>query len=303
MAKTKISEFSATPANNTDIDGINIAEGCAPSGINNAIRELMSQLKDQQAGTSGDNFTVGGNLAVTGTTVMAGAVTCSAAAVFSSTVAISGVATAPTPTFADDSTKVATTAFVQDAIAAIPSKLADSGANGIVVRTSDGVTTARTLTAANTYLTVTNGDGVSGNPTIDIADFGIGTIKIAESAIDATKLNGGQTGSAPVFASRAWASFMLEPFFGTTASINGSGNISTIVRTGTGLYTVTFVTAMSDANYAVIGSSHGSSGASASLGQTFGVYSKSTTGFYINITDPTSNNYSDPIECGFSVIG
>lgn len=54
MPKTKISEFSTTPANNTDIDGINIAEGCAPSGINDAIRELMSQLKDWQAGLSGD---------------------------------------------------------------------------------------------------------------------------------------------------------------------------------------------------------------------------------------------------------
>jgi hypothetical protein len=81
MAKNKISEFSSTPANNTDIAGINIAEGCAPSGINNAIRELMAQLKDQQAGTDGDNFTVGGGFTSVG------------AAVFSSTVAIAGVAT------------------------------------------------------------------------------------------------------------------------------------------------------------------------------------------------------------------
>jgi hypothetical protein len=56
MAKTKISEFSATPSNNTDIDGINIAEGCAPSGINNAIRELMAQLKDFQTGAAGDSY-------------------------------------------------------------------------------------------------------------------------------------------------------------------------------------------------------------------------------------------------------
>jgi hypothetical protein len=67
MAKNKVSEYSATAANNTDIGGINIAEGCAPSGINNAIRELMAQLKDMQSGTDGDNFTVGGNLSVTGT--------------------------------------------------------------------------------------------------------------------------------------------------------------------------------------------------------------------------------------------
>lgn len=92
MPKNKISEFSSTPANNTDIAGINIAEGCAPSGINNAIRELMAQLKDQQSGTDGDDFTVGGNLTVTGT------------------------ATGSTPSVSDDSTKFATTAFVRDII-------------------------------------------------------------------------------------------------------------------------------------------------------------------------------------------
>jgi hypothetical protein len=81
MAKNKISEFSSTAANNTDIANINIAEGCAPSGINNAIRELMAQLKDQQTGADGDNFTVGGGF------------TCTGAAVFSSTVAVAGVAT------------------------------------------------------------------------------------------------------------------------------------------------------------------------------------------------------------------
>ena len=63
MARTKISEFSATPNDNTDIDGIDIAEGCAPSGINNAIRELMSQLKDFQTGSAGDPF----NGAINGT--------------------------------------------------------------------------------------------------------------------------------------------------------------------------------------------------------------------------------------------
>lgn len=66
MANTKISEYSSIPANNTEIDGINIAEGCAPSGINNAIRELMAQLKDFQTGSAGDNLTVGGSLSVTG---------------------------------------------------------------------------------------------------------------------------------------------------------------------------------------------------------------------------------------------
>jgi hypothetical protein len=67
MSRTKISEYSATAADNTDINAINIAEGCAPSGINNAIREMMKQLKDFQAGTAGDPLSVGGNLSYTGT--------------------------------------------------------------------------------------------------------------------------------------------------------------------------------------------------------------------------------------------
>jgi hypothetical protein len=58
MPKTKISEFDVNPDNNTDINSINIAEGCAPSGINNAIRQLMSDLKDLQAGTSGDTIPI-----------------------------------------------------------------------------------------------------------------------------------------------------------------------------------------------------------------------------------------------------
>ena len=70
MAKNKVSEWSAVPANNTDIGGIDIAEGCAPSGINNAIREMMAQLKDQQSGTDADSFTVGGNLIVSGTATL-----------------------------------------------------------------------------------------------------------------------------------------------------------------------------------------------------------------------------------------
>jgi hypothetical protein len=88
MAKNKISEYSSTAANNTDIGGIDIAEGCAPSGINNAIRELMAQLKDQQAGTDGDNLSVGGNLSVTGTSALTGAVTITGAVASASDITI-----------------------------------------------------------------------------------------------------------------------------------------------------------------------------------------------------------------------
>jgi hypothetical protein len=68
MAKTKISEYSPTASNNTDIQSINIDEGCAPSGINNAIRELMTHLKNFQDGSSGDSLT-SANVIVTGGTI------------------------------------------------------------------------------------------------------------------------------------------------------------------------------------------------------------------------------------------
>jgi hypothetical protein len=70
MAKTKISEWSATPADNTDISNINIAEGCSPANVNNAIRSVMSQVKDLQAGTSGDTIplTAGGTGATSAST-------------------------------------------------------------------------------------------------------------------------------------------------------------------------------------------------------------------------------------------
>jgi hypothetical protein len=79
MARTKISEFSVTAADNTEIDGIDIAEGCAPSGINNSIRELMSQLKDFQTGAAGDPFNGAVNGTVGATTPATGAFTTVAA--------------------------------------------------------------------------------------------------------------------------------------------------------------------------------------------------------------------------------
>ena len=86
MAKTKISEYSSTANSNTDIASINIDEGCAPSGINNAIRALMAQLKNFQTGADGDSF----NGPVGSTTPAAGAFTTLSA---SSTLSVTGAGT------------------------------------------------------------------------------------------------------------------------------------------------------------------------------------------------------------------
>jgi len=51
MAKTNITQYSATPSSNTDINSINIDENCPASGLNNAIRELMAHLKNVDTGS------------------------------------------------------------------------------------------------------------------------------------------------------------------------------------------------------------------------------------------------------------
>jgi hypothetical protein len=57
------------------------------------------------------------------------------------------------------------------------------------------------------------------------------------------------TGSAPVYACRAWVNFN-----GTgTVAIRESGNVSSVTRNGTGDYTINFTTAMPDANYSILG--------------------------------------------------
>jgi hypothetical protein len=132
--------------------------------------------------------------------------------------------------------------------------IAGLSSNGIIARTGAGTAAARTVTAG-TGIAVTNGDGVSGNPTV-AAD--LASQAEAEAGTDNTKvmtplrlrnaLNA--TGSAPVYACRAWVNFN-----GTgTVAILASGNVSSITDNGTGDYTVNFTTALQDANYAVNGS-------------------------------------------------
>jgi hypothetical protein len=57
------------------------------------------------------------------------------------------------------------------------------------------------------------------------------------------------TGPAPMYACRAWANFD-----GTTSppTLRGNGNVTSVIRTGRGRYTVTFDIDMPDSNYSVV---------------------------------------------------
>jgi hypothetical protein len=101
MPKNKISEYSSTAADNTDIGGINIAEGMAPSDVNNALREQMSQLKEFLDGSSGDTITTAKIVATTAEILsgadVTGTATFNSAVILSSTLESSGAVT-----FSDD---------------------------------------------------------------------------------------------------------------------------------------------------------------------------------------------------------
>ena len=72
MAKTKVSEWDVVADNNQDISGITLGTGMPPSYVNDSIREMMAQIKDWQSGSSGDSYTITGNLGVNGTLTING---------------------------------------------------------------------------------------------------------------------------------------------------------------------------------------------------------------------------------------
>lgn len=72
----------------------------------------------------------------------------------------------------------------------------------------------------------------------------------ANGSITAPKLSGAQTGSAPIYAPRAW---ILYDGVVAGGSILASGNISTHSDDGVGLFTVNFATSMPAVTYTVMG--------------------------------------------------
>jgi hypothetical protein len=160
MAKTKISEFSSTAADNTDITNINIAEGCSPANVNNAIRSLMSVLKNQQDGSSGDPFTVAGTLVASGQTVLSGTLNVTGAFQLDATAGASGQALVSaggsnTPTWSTLGTMAAQSA---SAVAITGGTI--TGITDLTV--ADGGTGASTITA-NSVILGNGASALSGN--------------------------------------------------------------------------------------------------------------------------------------------
>jgi hypothetical protein len=137
---------------------------------------------------------------------------------------------------------------------------------------------------------VLNGSGsITGLSAGGLPDGSVTADDLAAGAV-ASELNA--TGSAPIYACRAWVNFN-----GTgTVAIRASGNVSSITDITTAQYTVNFTTAMPDANYSI---QVGSSQAANNISQVHNIGSggaATTSGFSFerrenNISYDSSNIY------------
>jgi hypothetical protein len=98
--------------------------------------------------------------------------------------------------------------------------------------------------------------------------------------IKAEALNGGQSGTAPIFAARAWVNFDGTGTFSpnpSTSKIRGSGNVSSVQKNSTGNYTVNFTTNMPSEDYCTTVSARRPSEAAGAISNIFtgGTYSTS----------------------------
>jgi hypothetical protein len=130
------------------------------------------------------------------------------------------------------------------------SKLRHSAALSVIGRTSNTDGAPADIAAA------TDGHVLRRSGTF----IGFGTLAagaIADASITAAKLDGVaknssgtnlSVGTAPAFGCRAWVTFA------TNGTITAAGNVSSVSKTDEGEYTITFATAMPDANYVMIGS-------------------------------------------------
>ena len=117
----------------------------------------------------------------------------------------------------------------------MPLKLNSSGGGSVLLQ-EPSTASNRTLTLPDATTTAVGTDATQtlSNKTFSGAQT-FGTASLPEPS-----------GSAPLYAARAWVNFN-----GTgTVAIRASGNVSSITDNGTGNYTVNFTTAMPDANYA-----------------------------------------------------
>jgi hypothetical protein len=102
------------------------------------------------------------------------------------------------------------------------------------------------------------------------------------------------SGSAPVYACRAWVNF--DGTTATPSTIRASGNVSSVTKNSTGNYTANFTTAMPDANYAYTASA-GNPGVGGTINIKLGDVSQTTTTAQVQVFDSGFNAVDRNLVC------
>lgn len=138
--------------------------------------------------------------------------------------------------------------------------------------------------AAGTATFTVEAPATSTNRTLTLPDSA-GTLATTTDSITQAQLTTALnvTGSAPIYACRAWVNFN-----GTgTVAIRASGNVSSITDNGTGDYTVNFTTAMQDENYCALVTS------GSTMNHSTTITSTTTSAVRISITQSSTGGLSD----------
>ena len=154
--------------------------------------------------------------------------------------------------------------YVSSVLNALPVTGGTISGNLVVTGTAS-ITGVTTLTGGlNTPLAVTSGGtGVATSTGSGANVLGTSptlTTPVINSATVATV-----SGTAPLYMCRAWVNF--DGTLASPITPRGSGNISSVTKSSTALYTINFTTAMPDANYSIVGVGgvYGASAASSTM--------------------------------------
>lgn len=132
-------------------------------------------------------------------------------------------------------------------ISGLTAKATPVDADMIVIADSASSNASKKVTLANLKAMIFTNSALTGTPTAPTATVGTNTTQIATTAFVKNEIPNAlnASGTAPIYACRAWVNFN-----GTgTVAIRTSGNMSSITDVNTGRYVLNTITAFADANY------------------------------------------------------